>query len=68
MSANSSVYPSVREAAERLSVKRATVYRPIEENRRIYDELYAEYVRLYDYFGRGENAVMKRLRRIAGGN
>ena len=61
------LYPSVREAAEALSVKRATVYHPIAENRCIYDEIYAEYVRLYDYFGRGENAVMKRLRRIAGG-
>ena len=30
----------------------------------IYDELYAEYVRLHDYFGRGGNEVMHRLRAL----
>jgi L-ribulokinase len=30
----------------------------------VYDELYAEYVRLHDYFGRGENKAMYRLRAI----
>ena len=30
----------------------------------MYDELYAEYVRLHDYFGRGENKAMYRLRAI----
>jgi L-ribulokinase len=30
----------------------------------VYDELYAEYVRLHDYFGRGANEVMHRLRAI----
>jgi L-ribulokinase len=30
----------------------------------VYDELYAEYVRLHDYFGRGGNEVMHRLRAI----
>ena len=41
-----------------------TVYVPNEENGRIYDELYSEYRRLHDYFGRGENDVMKRLKDI----
>ncbi|NJN83652.1 MAG: hypothetical protein HC802_16135, partial [Caldilineaceae bacterium] len=40
------------------------VYRPIPENVAIYDRLYAEYKKLYDYFGRGENDVMKRLREL----
>ena len=40
------------------------VYRPIPEHKAVYDQLYAEYVRLYDYFGRGENDVMKTLKRI----
>ncbi|MCL6489639.1 MAG: ribulokinase, partial [Alicyclobacillus mali] len=31
---------------------------------KVYDELYREYARLYDYFGRGENNVMKVLKRI----
>jgi L-ribulokinase len=30
----------------------------------VYDRLYAEYVALHDYFGRGGNDVMKRLRTI----
>ncbi len=30
----------------------------------MYDRLYAEYRTLHDYFGRGENDVMKRLKAI----
>jgi L-ribulokinase len=30
----------------------------------VYDDLYAEYVRLHDYFGRGPNEVMHRLRAL----
>ena len=30
----------------------------------IYDELYAEYVLLHDYFGRGGNEVLHRLRAL----
>ncbi len=40
------------------------VYQPIPENQEIYDQLFAEYVRLHDYFGRGENNVMKTLKLI----
>ena len=43
------------------------VYQPIEENARAYDALYAEYVRLHDWFGRGGNDVMHRLRAIRRG-
>lgn len=35
---------------------------PIDANQRIYDRLYTDYRTLYDYFGRGENTVMKRLK------
>ncbi len=35
---------------------------PIPANRAVYDVLYREYLRLHDYFGRGENDVMKTLR------
>ena len=37
---------------------------PIPENQLVYDKLYAEYRLLYDYFGRGSNDVMKRLKAI----
>ncbi len=39
-------------------------YKPIAAHRPVYDRLYAEYVKLYDTLGRGENPVMKTLKRI----
>lgn len=41
-----------------------TIYTPISENASIYDKLFAEYTLLHDYFGRGANDVMKRLKQI----
>jgi len=40
------------------------VYQPDENAAREYDKLYAEYEILHDYFGRGANDVMKRLKTI----
>jgi L-ribulokinase len=40
------------------------VYRPSATHQPIYDQMFAEYSRLHDYFGRGENPLMKNLRRI----
>ncbi len=37
-------------------------FKPIPENVAIYEKLYQEYLTLHDYFGRGENHVMKRLK------
>ena len=37
------------------------VYRPDPASADVYDELYAHYVRLHDYFGRGGSDVMHRL-------
>ena len=39
-------------------------YEPDPGNRAIYDELYAEYKTLHDYFGRGDNPVMKTLKAL----
>ena len=39
-------------------------YKPNPKNKKIYDKLYNEFVTLHDYFGRGENDVMKRLKVI----
>jgi len=44
--------------------KRSGVYTPDQASADVYDELYAEYTRLHDYFGRGGNEVMHRLRGI----
>ena len=57
-------YDSLKEAAERMAPPPARVFRPVPQHVRVSDTLYAEYRRLYDYFGRGENEVMKVLRRL----
>lgn len=57
-------YETVFEAAEKMGKLRDEVYEPIEKNAAVYDKLYAEYSALHDYFGRGENDVMKRLKEI----
>ncbi len=57
-------YASLREASAHMSAPNAQVYRPTAEHQAPYDLLYNEYRRLYDYFGRGENEVMKKLRRL----
>lgn len=57
-------FPSVKDAARVLAKRSDTVYRPIPENRTRYDALYAEYLLLHDYFGKGGNDVMKRLKRL----
>lgn len=55
-------YASVAEAAESMGRVRKAVYRPREEASKAYDRLYREYLELHDYFGRGPNDVMKRLK------
>jgi len=57
-------YESIVEAAEHMSKVKAEYYKPIPENVEAYEKLYAEYKKLHDYFGRGDNDVMKRLKKI----
>ena len=57
-------FADIFEAARSVDTSRDIVYRPIPENSAVYDKLFAEYERLHDYFGRGENDVMKRLKAI----
>jgi L-ribulokinase len=57
-------YPDVPAAAAVMGRIERDVYRPDAARADVYDELYAEYVRLHDYFGRGANQVMYRLRVI----
>ena len=52
------------EAMDNMSSISDVIYRPNPEATAVYDKLYEEYKRLYDYFGRGENNVMKTLRKI----
>lgn len=57
-------YESIVEAAKHMARLRDESYRPIPEHQKIYDRLYAEYLALHDYFGRGANDVMKRLKAL----
>jgi len=57
-------YDTVNEASEAMSSLSDIVYVPNPENVKIYDKLYAEYKILHDYFGKGGNDVMKRLKDI----
>jgi L-ribulokinase len=57
-------YDSIIDASARMARLRTESYHPIEANKLVYDRLFSEYVLLHDYFGRGANDVMKRLKTI----
>jgi len=57
-------YNSIMDASVKMARLRAESYQPIARNKAVYDKLFTEYVTLHDYFGRGENNVMKRLKAI----
>ncbi len=58
------IYPDIQAAAESMGKLKDEIVAPIAENQAMYDRLFAEYQRLYVYFGRGTNDVMKRLKAI----
>ena len=58
------VYPDIHATAVTMGRLKDAVVTPIPGNQAVYDKLYAEYRLLYDYFGRGINDVMKRLKSI----
>jgi len=55
-------YDSIFDAAHQMARLREETFRPIPDNQVIYEQLYREYVTLHDYFGRGANDVMKRVK------
>jgi L-ribulokinase len=57
-------YDSVVEASRHMAHLGATRYLPDPGRHAVYDELYAEYLRLHDLFGRGGDDVMKALKAI----
>lgn len=60
------VYPDAAAAARAMGGSKATAYLPKAENVKVYEQLYGEYRRLHDCFGRGGNDVMKRLKALKG--
>jgi L-ribulokinase len=61
------VYPDIHAAADKMGKLKDEVVQPIPANTAIYDQMYADYKTLYDYFGRGANDVMKRLKALRHG-
>ena len=57
-------YDSLFDASKVMGKLKDVVYRPIPENVAVYQKLFEEYTILHDYFGRGANDVMKRLKTI----
>jgi L-ribulokinase len=57
-------YNSIFEAAQCMAQLKKESFKPIPAHQQVYNQLYPEYVRLYDYFGRGDNDVMKLLKRV----
>lgn len=55
-------YPDVPAAALAMGKIERAAYTPDPSRAAAYEALYAEYLRLHDYFGRGANEVLHRLR------
>lgn len=60
-------YDTIIEAARHMAHVKDEVFRPDQRAHAIYRELFKEYKRLHDHFGRGGNDVMRRLKTLAGG-
>lgn len=58
-------YATIHDASMAMRNLGDKIYTPDPDAAAVYDKLYAEYLTLHDYFGRGGNDVMKRLRSIA---
>ncbi|MEC2346830.1 ribulokinase [Paenibacillus barengoltzii] len=57
-------YDSILDAAQNMARVKEETFKPIPAHVEVYEKLYQEYSQLHDYFGRGANDVMKRLKRI----
>ncbi len=57
-------YDDIVAAARNMAHLRPETYRPDAAAHAVYSGLFAEYRRLHDYYGRGENNVMKKLKAI----
>ena len=55
-------YPDIHSAAKAMGRSEKAVYQPIPANVKAYEELFADYTELHDYFGRGTTDVMHRLK------
>ena len=57
-------YDTIGEAAQQMAHIQKLTYKPRPANHAVYNQLFKEYQALHDYFGRGANDVMKRLKAL----
>ncbi len=57
-------YDSITDAARQMARVQKLTFKPHGHCHEIYNRLYADYSTLHDYFGRGANDVMKRLKAL----
>ena len=57
-------YDDINDAAAKMARVKDKTFKPNAAAHAVYAKLFAEYKKLHDYFGRGENDVMKRLKGI----
>jgi L-ribulokinase len=57
-------YDTIFQAARKMAQLQRDSYRPRKKNHQVYDRIFKEYQTLHDYFGRGTNDVMKRLKAL----
>lgn len=57
-------YDTVSTAAKNMGKLKERSYKPNAANHKVYGEIYKEYRLLHDYFGKGANESMKRLRQL----
>ncbi len=57
-------YDSIFDAAQKMAGIKKETFKPNPAAQKVYNQLYADYVTLHDYLGRGANDVMKRLKQI----
>jgi len=56
-------FDSIEEAIAHMAFLEKKTYIPIPENVQVYNQLFSEYQKLHDYFGRGANKIMEALKR-----
>jgi L-ribulokinase len=61
------VHADMHEAAERMVRPSRRIFHPNRRHKPVYDQLYAEYARLHDWFGRDPRSPMKVLKRLRTG-
>lgn len=59
-------YDTAEEAIGAMQCRIGVRYRPVPERVQAYEQLFGEFKRLHDYFGRGQNRVLQKLYRIKG--